>query len=591
MDLPTTARDAKTSKVVLSPKNDIHVVPADPTNAPFSKEDLESLTYSRQSYHSVTPVPHGEDDGVAPEPVVVTYLKKLTWFKQAAILVVIMLLVAFNIAAIAINFSHFKAFFILEMIGVALFALTYLNANSAGWNSLWGGVNSQMGRFFNSKMGSRAVYLLLIGIMIAIVLWCCIPDSRRFQSFIGYIVLILLSFALSYNPRKIQWRPVVGGLFLQMVLGVIVLRTRWGYDLFDALGNQVQALLSYSDAGASFVFGYLNTGQPTDDLQLPTIFAFTVLPVVVFMATLVTILYYMGILQVVVRGVSVCMEYTLGTSAAESTTVAANMFLSMTETPLLVKPFLKNMTRSELHAVMTGGFATIAGSVMASYISFGISAVQLLSASIMSAPAVLAISKIIYPEDSEPETKAGEKFVIEKGDESNVFEAATNGASIGMQLMLNIMAMLMSFNAILAMLNAWTKYFGLCVGWENGSFEALLGYFFWPFAWLLGVNASECETVAQLIGIKVFSNEFIAYTKLTELMAADALSARAVTIATFALCSFANFGSIGITLGGLMPLAPNRLKDLSSLAFSAMVTGNTICFLTACVAGMVSDKQ
>lgn len=596
MVLPSTHDEAEKAKGsrIMSPRSDVHVVPATPTKAPFSKEDLDSLTYSHHSLHSI---PKGEDlendDYDAPEPVIMAYVKNLSWFKQAFIGVVLLGLIAFNIAALIINPSQVKVFVILEVIALAFFANWYFSEKSAGYSSFWGGFNRRVHMFFDTPLGRRGAYTVLIAIMIAIVLYCCIPDPERFQSFVGYVLLIALSFAFSYNPRRIQWRPVVGGLFLQMVMGVVVLRTSWGFSLFNSLGDQVQALLSYAKAGSDFVFGYLSSGYTNEKagVELIGVFAFTVLPVVVFMATLVTILYYLGWLQVVVRGVSMVMEYTLGTSAAESTTVAANMFLSMTETPLLVKPFLKNMTRSELHAVMTGGFATIAGSVMASYISFGISAVQLLSASVMSAPAVLAISKIVYPEDGESETKAGEKFIIERGEESNVFEAATNGASIGMQLMLNIMAMLISFNAILAMLNAWVHYFGLCVGWENGSFEALLGYFFWPFAWILGVQVSDCTTVARLIGVKVFSNEFIAYTQLTALMEENVLSSRSVTIATFALCSFANFGSIGITLGGLMPLAPNRLRDLSSLALSAMITGNTICFLTACVAGMVSSDQ
>jgi len=379
-----------------------------------------------------------------------------------------------------------------------------------------------------------------------------------------------------------------------MVFGAVVLKTSWGYSIFEALGDQVAALTGYATKGGVNVFGYLTTGYENQDagVVLPSIFFCTVLVVTLVIATLVTVLYYMGFLQVIIRGISKIMEFTLGTSAAESTTVAANIFLSMTETPLLVKPFLKNMTRSELHAVMTGGFATIAGSVMAGLLQMGVSPVQILTASVMAAPTILAVSKLVYPEDEESETKAGDDFKIEKGEENNIFEAITNGASIGMQLMLTIAAMLIAFNALLAMLDQWVTFFGQCVGWEDASFQRLMGYFFWPFAWAIGVQSSDCLKVGRLIGVKVVSNEFVAYPQLLELIKdGDITSERTIMLATFALCSFANFGSIGITLGGLSPLAPGRLRDMSSLALSAMITGNVVCFLSACVAGMIADGR
>jgi len=304
----------------------------------------------------------------------------------------------------------------------------------------------------------------------------------------------------------------------------------------------------------------------------------------------------------VIYYLSMLMQYTLGTSSSESLNAAGNIFVGMTEAPLLIRPFLPKMTRSELHAVMTGGFATIAGGVLAIYISFGVQASHLLSASVMSAPAALAISKIIYPEDevsptaqNSEEKERNEDAIkdvlnqIGKGSESNVIEAAANGAIVALRLAGNIAGMLIAFLALIGFLDYMFSYWGSLIDWDI-TFTKLCGYIFYPIAFLMGIHPDDCQIAGELIGTKVVVNEFVAYSDL-EYVYADSLSLRSNTILIYALCGFSNLGSIGVTLGGLTPLAPERTKDLTQLVVSAMIAGNLACFMTACIAALLYDES
>uniref|UniRef100_A0A7S1VSV7 Sodium/nucleoside cotransporter n=1 Tax=Grammatophora oceanica TaxID=210454 RepID=A0A7S1VSV7_9STRA len=363
----------------------------------------------------------------------------------------------------------------------------------------------------------------------------------------------------------------------------------------EFLSEQFTYLLGYTYAGSGFVFGYLVDGQlfgrpfqlvDGDSYFLAPPFFFNVLPSVIFFSALVSMGYYLRILPFLVRKVGYFLAICLGTSASESLSAAGNIFIGQTEAPLLVRPFMPEMTESELHAVMTGGFATIAGSVFGVYISFGIDGVAILAASAMSAPAALAISKLTYPETEDSPTSTGKKgaYDIPSSDHVNVIHAATDGAVVGTQLMLNIAGNLVAFLAIIAMLDAWLYYFGERVDIYL-SFNAICEVVFYPFAWLMGVDAEDCREVAVVLGLKIFANEFVAYEKLAFTFK-DQISDRSFYIASYALCGFSNFGSIGIQLGGLTPLAPNQGKKLAKLVFSAMIAGNTACFMTACIAGI-----
>lgn len=416
-------------------------------------------------------------------------------------------------------------------------------------------------------------------------------QKQRLVSGLGLIVFTVIAYGLSWNRSAIVWRPVVWGFVLQVIFGLIVLKTNIGFQIFDFVGDQMTTLIGHTRHGTEFVFGYLASGMVQDGgkvvMELPKVFAFFVLPTIIFFSSLVSILYYLGVLQRIIHVIGSGMAYIMGTSIAESLNAGANIFVGQTEAPLLIKPFLKDMTKSEIHAVMTGGFATIAGSVMAVFISFGISATHLVAASVMSAPAALAVSKMIYPETEEPKTQRGKAYKIEKGSETNVIEAAANGAAEAVGLVANIGGMLIAFISIIAMLDSWVGYLGIRVGWEAASFSSICGYLFYPFAWLMGIHPDDCLQIGELLGKKVFLNEMIAYQELEHIR--NSLQARSFLIATYALCGFANFGSIGIQLGSLIALVPNRRKDFVRLVFSAMIAGNLVCFMTACIAGVLCN--
>jgi concentrative nucleoside transporter, CNT family len=429
--------------------------------------------------------------------------------------------------------------------------------------------------------------------------------AQRATSLLGLFVFVLIAWLLSVNRGAVQWRVVAWGLGLQFTFAVLILLTGVGRSLFEGLNSMFVALLGYTNEGASFLFGNLVRPNvpvgPADGPFAPVIaeswantgalFAFSVLPTIIFFSSLMTLLYYLGVMQIFVKAFAWVMQRTMGTSGAESLSAAGNIFVGQTEAPLLVKPFVATMTKSELHAVMTGGFATVAGGVMAAYVGmlivfFPDIAGHLIAASVMSAPAALAISKIMYPETEESVTKGHIRIELERTD-ANVIDAAARGASEGLSLALNVGAMLLAFIALLALGNGvlgWvTGYFG-----EPLTIQTILGWVGAPIAWLMGTPWQDAVAVGTLIGEKIALNEFVAYLHLANMLqAGDELSARAVVIATYALCGFANFSSIAIQIGGIGGLAPERRGDLSRLGLRAMVGGTLAAFMTACVVGIL----
>ena len=400
---------------------------------------------------------------------------------------------------------------------------------------------------------------------------------NRLISILGIFVFVGISYALSVNRRAIRWVPVVWGIALQLIFGVLILKTQPGFAVFKFLGDVVNQFLNYSDAGAKFVFG--------DSFEQHYI-AFKVLPTIVFFSSFITILYHYGILQRIVQVIATVMIKTMKTSGSESLSAAANIFVGQTEAPLLIKPYVETMTRSELHAIMTGGFATIAGGVMAAYISFGVSAEHLIAASVMSAPAALAISKILYPETENSLTQGEVKIKVET-PYSNAIDAAATGATEGMKLAFNVGAMLIAFLGLLALVNGILGYVGSQVGLPQLSLEWIFSYLLAPVAWLMGISWADCGQVAILLGKKTILNEFIAYQDLQKMVADSAISERAQTIATYALCGFSNIGAIGIQIGGISAIAPSRQADAAQMGIRAMFGGAIACFMTACIAGML----
>ncbi|MCW5936234.1 MAG: NupC/NupG family nucleoside CNT transporter [Fimbriimonadaceae bacterium] len=413
---------------------------------------------------------------------------------------------------------------------------------------------------------------------------------ERLISFGGLLTMLLIAWLLSTHRTKVSWRIVIGGLILQLVFAIVTLKTEPGQWAFARMGEAVNTLLGFVDEGSMFMFG-INPRDGDPDLParitLMRTFAFGVLPTIVFFSALMSLLYHLGVMQVIVKGFAVLMQRTLGTSGAETLSASANIFVGQTEAPLVVKPYLNVMTSSELMAVMVGGFATVAGGVMAAYVKFGVSAGHLLTASVISAPAALLIAKIMQPEVDQPKTLGKVEMEVERIS-TNPIEAVAIGATDGMRLAVNVGAMLIAFIALIACGDWIVGAVGQLFGQPGWTIKALLGYLFAPFALLIGVDFKDAFAVGQLLGTRTALNEFVAYIDLGELMKQpNALSERSQILATYALCGFCNFSSIGIQIGGIGALAPERRSDLARLGLRAMIGGTLACFMTACIAGIL----
>ena len=442
------------------------------------------------------------------------------------------------------------------------------------------------------------------------------------RGIIGICLIIGIAYLLSNNKKKINWRLVLSGLSLQLVFAIFILKGDslrhffspfgWVKDFFYWISGFFVVVLNFTTEGAKFVFGDLALGSGSPG-SLGTFFAFQVLPTIIFFASMMSILYYLGIMQRVVQGMAWVMAKFMGTSGAESLSCTANIFVGQTEAPLMIKPFLKGMTKSEILTIMVGGMATIAGGVMAAYIqilgssyaeSLGIPiaqaqqlfATQLLGASVMAAPAALLISKIIYPEVSEPETKGSVKIDVEK-NASNVIESAANGAAEGLSLALNVGAMLIAFIALIALINYILGGLGNITGLnailipaygQPLNFQLLIGFVLQFLAFGVGVPWQDSLHFGSLLGTKIVLNEFVAYLELGKMITEKVMvSEKGILMATYALCGFANFSSIAIQIGGLGPLAPSRKAVIASLGIKAVIGGSLATLMTATLAGLL----
>lgn len=411
-------------------------------------------------------------------------------------------------------------------------------------------------------------------------------------SLFGTLIMVFLGWIFCKSRSGVKWRPVLWGLALQFVFAFVVLKTPPGRWFFDRMNQLIMNILSFQTEGAKFVFNALAI-PPGAPGSIGFFFAFQVLTTIIFFSSLISVLYYLGVMQWVVLMFARVMRRFMGTSGAETLSVSANIFVGQTEAPLLIKPYIDDMTESELLCVMIGGMATVAGGVMAAYVGmlnayFPDIAGHLLAASVMSAPATIVIAKVMIPETSHPKT-LGTLEIAYKDPSINVIEAAANGASTGLQLALNVGTMLVAFMALLAMANA-------CVGWTFGQFgvagmtiEKICGLIFSPLAWVMGTPWKDCQIIGQFMGEKTVLNEFVAYLHMAEYLKANpgVLDPRSVVIATYALCGFSNFLSIGIQIGGIGALAPGRKQDLARLGMKAWWGGTLASFMTATVAGIL----
>ena len=401
-------------------------------------------------------------------------------------------------------------------------------------------------------------------------------------SVLGIVVLLVIAVLFSNNRKAINLRTVLGALAIQIGFAALILYVPFGRDALQATANGVSNVIAYGNEGINFVFGGL-----ADPSNVGFIFAVKVLPIIVFFSGLISVLYYLGIMQVVIKVIGGALQAALGTSKAESMSAAANIFVGQTEAPLVVRPYIKNMTQSELFAIMAGGTASIAGSVMAGYAEMGVPLTYLIAASFMAAPAGLLFAKILFPQteqftDKQPETDDSEK-------PTNVLEAMAGGASAGMQLALNVGAMLIAFVGLIALINGILGGVGGWFGYGDLTLQSIFGWVFKPLAYLIGVSWEESAVAGQMIGLKLAVNEFVGYLEFAKYLQPDTavvLSEKTKAIITFALCGFANFSSIAILIGGIGGMAPNRRGDVARLGLKAVVAGTLANLMSATIAGL-----
>lgn len=515
-----------------------------------------------------------------------------------------------------------------DMDSIYLIILTVFIFAIVTWNildntfTLQNRIGQCMEEFSSSDHGlqfQKGIRWFLRLLAIAVALWVIIDVGIRrpgnLISLAGIAFYILVFFIFSIDRSKIKWHTVFWGLMLQMIIAIFIIKTKEGFALFYWIGERVTDFLRHSDVGSKFVFGDAYTAHP---------FVFIVMPMIVFFSSVMSILYYWGVMQSVVRVFGRFLAFTMDTTPAESISAASNIFVGMTEAPLIVRPFIADMTLSELHAVMTGGFATIAGSLLGLYISYGVKAQHIISASVMSAPAALAMSKLVYPETDVSKGNSKDYNKLDIGHQKNAIDAASNGASQSIKLIANICVNLIAFLSILSFTNAALTWFGQRVNIEKLTFEKICSYLLYPLAFLMGAAKDDCLQVAELLGLKTFLNEMIAYQKLSQFISnriafenytsyfnsSDSwtyiksdvylnhtqetlfggfMTERSEIISTYALCGFANIGSIGIMIGGLTILAPQRRNDLAGMVVRSMIAGNVACFLTACISGLMID--
>ncbi|XP_065139182.1 sodium/nucleoside cotransporter 1 [Paramisgurnus dabryanus] len=496
--------------------------------------------------------------------------------------------VAYFIAACILNFKRAIALVVLTCFGVLVIVFEVVHKYKG----------DSIRRFFKPaqrwfKSNMRWIKWVFVVIVLGLLVAWLVVDTRKrpeqLISFGGVCLFVIVIFLFSAHRTAVRWRTVFWGLGLQFAIGLFVIRTEPGLKAFEWLGEQVQTFLNYTKAGSSFVFGNL----------IENIFAFQALPIVVFFSSVMSVLYYLGVMQWIIMKIAWVMQVTMGTSPTETLSVAGNIFVGQTEAPLLIRPYLKDMTKSEIHAVMTGGFATIAGSVMGAFISFGIDASALISASVMAAPCALSISKLSYPETEKSKFTSKSQIKVDGGGEQNVLEAVSGGASASIGLVANIAANLIAFLAILDFINAALSWLGGMVGYPDVTFQLICSYVFMPVAFMMGIPYDESFIVAELIGTKLFLNEFVAYEKLSELKSTrlngtlqygpdrNWISVRSEIISTYALCGFANFSSLGIVIGGLSSICPPRKSDISAIVLRALFTGTCVSLINACIAGIL----
>ncbi|KAH8320415.1 hypothetical protein KR067_002810 [Drosophila pandora] len=457
-----------------------------------------------------------------------------------------------------------------DTVGRSLYK-NYLSPISKKWHS-----------FSRTRIVSFASIALLLVLLGIFVFFETRDDRQKLISLVAPCFFILCGYVFSTKRAAIQWRVVITGITAQFLLGIICIRWEVGRKIFECLGNKVATFLGYGTDGALFVFG--------DFLVDNDVFAFAILPVIFFFSFFISILYYLGAMQWVVIKLGWILQSLLGTTVCESVTAAANIFLGMSESPLLIRPYINKLTKSEIHSIMVSGFATVSGTVLAAYLSFGASAAHLITSSVMAAPATLAISKLYMPETEESQTTS-ESIELEKSQDSSILDAASSGASNAVPIVLGIIANIVAFVAFVAFLNGLVSWLGYLVGVDDIDFEWIFSKLFIPLVWAMGVPKDDCDIIAKVVATKTIINEFVAYERLGQYIESGQITARSAGIATFAICGFANPSSLGILIGSLSAMAPHRRSTITAVAFRAFIVGSIVCFVSASFAGILLQED
>eukprot|EP00457_Paulinella_chromatophora_P003018 gb/GEZN01003023.1/.p1 GENE.gb/GEZN01003023.1/~~gb/GEZN01003023.1/.p1 ORF type:complete len:606 (-),score=79.98 gb/GEZN01003023.1/:407-2224(-) len=522
-----------------------------------------------------------------PDPI------QLKWLSRAAYAILTIGLVAYLLAALYLDWKRALPMVITLLAIIGIYFWCELGFCTRCWHNFAGYWSRlQCEHRLPVSTGILGLVMMAASFLVLLIILIASREWLRVVSLAGVVVLTLVAYVCSVSRRDVDWRPVCWGISLQFIFGACIMRTSFGFWFFNKLGQWVGNFLDHSDYGAKFIFG---------DAFKDHYVAFKVLPTIIFFSAFIQMAYYLGWIQAATRHMAWLMMATMQTSPAESLSVASNIFIGMTEAMLLVRVFLPTMTCSEMHAVMVGGFSTVAGGVLAAYISFGVSAAHLISASVMSAPAAMAMAKLFYPELEKSRSRELERqkpLEFPPVEDRSLIEALTSGALLAIPLTANILALLIAFLGALSALNAVLEFFGGYINLPNLNFDTVVAVPLTPVALLLGVPSQDAYEVAKLIGQKTFLNEFVAYLSLADLIKnreqgldGPTISIRAEVISTYALCGFANLGSIGIQIGALTPMAPNRRRDILNLVVRAMVAGTFASLLTACVAGILWDPN
>ncbi|XP_076654962.1 concentrative nucleoside transporter 2 [Halictus rubicundus] len=511
----------------------------------------------------------------------------------------VLLLIYFVFATLYWKNHHFEEGFdwchgyglLLLLFAIGYFGVLYHHAAKRFGKKIGRGVSplgKRLKNFRNTRYGGtvcRSVIFICIFAAIIVFLILDTVDSReRLTSAVGVVTLMCFGWIFSKHPGRINWKPVLCGLILQFLFGLFTIRWDVGRAICQCMSDKVAAFLNFAKSGSEFIFGKQLVGDG--------VFAFAVLPVIFYFSFFIQMLYYAGVMQWIILNIGRILQALMSTSICESLNCSANIFIGMTESPLLIKPYLNKLTSSELHAIMCSGFATVSGTVLAAYIEFGANPAHLITASLMAAPAALCYSKLFYPETEEI-LITRENVKLQKSQDNSLMDAASKGAMAAIPLVLGIIANIVAFVSFISLINSLLGWLGVLVGYDSANFgeplslEFILSKVFKPLSWIMGVPWEDCEKVATLIGLKTVVNEFVAYQKLGEFKRQGKLFGRTEAIATFAICGFANPGSVGITLGVLSSLAPERKKQITDAVMRAFVAGSAVCFLTASIAGLL----